>query len=295
MYLKLWRISCNSALSITAGQGGIGKSTAMKQLALSWADGSADDLQKFDFIFHIELKAAKKHMSIEELVIKQHTALNAMKVDPQEIRAIIEGNQNQKVLLLLDGHDEYKRGNKDIDDALKKMLLRRCWVLVTSRESKELQVIRQYVDAEAKIIGFDEKRIYEYMKKYLGSSEKCEELLTMAEDSTIIKRDSGSDIGDYGILRIPILLHMICCLFLRRVSLPKSKTGMLSAIVERCGNWETIRKTGKKRDKSLEQTIFRLGKLAMEGLQREELQQSFDKVTESNYYRNYYIYILSLD
>ena len=256
----------------------------MKHLALSWADESAEDLQKFDFIFHIELKAAKKHMSIEELIIRQHTVLNAMKVDPQEIKAIIEGHQNQKVLLILDGHDEYKRGNKEIDDALKKMSLRKCWVVVTSRESKELQAMRPYVDAEAKITGFDEERIYEYMNKYLGSSEKCEELLRMAEDRTVIRREydeetDGFKGGDYEILRIPILLHMICVLFLRRVSLPKSKTGILSAIVERCANWETIRKTGKKAGDVLEKAIFKLGKLAMEGLMREELQQSFDKVT----------------
>ena len=252
----------------------------MKHLALSWADGSSDDLQKFDFIFHIELKSAKRHLSIEELIIKQHTALRA---DPQEIKAIIEGHQNQKVLILLDGHDEYKRGNKDIDEALKKGSLRKCWVVVTSRESKELQVIRQYGDAEAKIIGFDEERIYEYMNKYLGSSDNCEELLRLAEHSTIIRREydeetDGFNGGDYGILRIPILLHMICCLFLRRVSLPKSKTGLLSAIVERCGNWETIRKTGKKGGNALEKAIFKLGKLALEGLMRDELQQSFDKV-----------------
>ena len=256
----------------------------MKYLAWSWADGSAQDLQKFDFIFHIELKAAKKHMSIEELIIRQHAVLNAMKVDPQEIKAIIEGHQNQKVLLILDGHDEYKRGNKEIDDALKKMCLRKCWVVVTSRESEELQAVRQYVDAEAKIIGFDEQGIYEYMNKYLGSSEKCEELLRMAENSALIRREYDQRIdgfkgGDYGILRIPILLHMICVLFIRRrVSLPRSKTGILSAIAERCVNWEAIRKTGKKRRNVLENALFRLGKLALEGLMREELQQSFDKV-----------------
>ena len=68
--------------------------------------------EKFDFIFHIELKAAKRHLSIEEIIVKQHATLKAMKVDPQEIKTILEGHQNQKVLLLLDGHDEYKRGNE---------------------------------------------------------------------------------------------------------------------------------------------------------------------------------------
>ena len=29
----------------------MGKSTAMKHLAISWADGTAEELKKFDFVF----------------------------------------------------------------------------------------------------------------------------------------------------------------------------------------------------------------------------------------------------
>ena len=36
-----------------AGQGGIGKTTATKYMALNWAEGSSKELENFDFVFHI--------------------------------------------------------------------------------------------------------------------------------------------------------------------------------------------------------------------------------------------------
>lgn len=93
-----------------AGQGGVGKSTSMKHLALSWADGDSPELTKFDFIFHVALKDVKKDVPLEEIIIAQHSGLKANKVQPEEIRSILEGETNSKVLLLLDGHDEYKTG-----------------------------------------------------------------------------------------------------------------------------------------------------------------------------------------
>ena len=269
------------------GQGGIGKSTAMKHLSLIWTDGISEELEKFNFVFHLALKDVNKELSIEELIIKQHKGFVGNNVHPSEIKAIIEEQAEQKVLIILDGHDEYKRGNKDIDDALKKEILRNCWFIVTSRESKELVEIRQYMDAEAKITGFDGASVKEYVTKYLGNKDKCEELLRMAYSCDITWHEFDNTthryLGiNYGILSIPILLHMICCLFLRKVSLPKLRTGIISAIVNRCVDWETIRNIGKKgRSKAVDTAIVKLGKLAMDGLQREYVQQSFDKVWNS--------------
>ena len=41
----------------------MGKSTAMKHLAISWADGTAEELKKFDFVFHISLKLVRDNRS----------------------------------------------------------------------------------------------------------------------------------------------------------------------------------------------------------------------------------------
>ena len=99
--------------------GGMGKSTSMKHVAVTWADGTESSLNKFQFVFHIALKHVKDNSLIESIIIAQHRGLKANKVQPTEIKSILEGNN--KVLLLIDGHDEYKVGlNKDIDETIKK-------------------------------------------------------------------------------------------------------------------------------------------------------------------------------
>ena len=117
--------------------------------------------------------------------------------------------------------------------------------------------------------GFDEKRVKKYITKYLGDSDKCEELLRITTKSPFIKYIYLNELVysissyDYGILCVPILLHMICVLFLRNVSLPETRTGIISAIVERCPDWEEIRKTGQKRVKAVEEALVKLGKFVL--------------------------------
>ena len=60
---------------------------------------------------------------------------------PCEIRSILENDTSKSVLLLMDGHDEYKIGrNTDIDDVIKKELLGECWAVLTSRETIDLKI-----------------------------------------------------------------------------------------------------------------------------------------------------------
>ena len=48
-----------------------------------------------------------------------------------------------KVILVLDGYDEYTRGvNKAIDRAIEKQSLWKWWLLLTSRPSDKVQIIR---------------------------------------------------------------------------------------------------------------------------------------------------------
>ena len=61
---------------LSAGQGGIGKTTALKHLGHSWANGTSEKLKKFDFLFHVSLKVVKSNDSIEKIIIHQHKGLN---------------------------------------------------------------------------------------------------------------------------------------------------------------------------------------------------------------------------
>ena len=251
-------------LLLILAPGGNGKSTAMKHLALSWADKSVEELQLFDFIFYIPLRAVQDDRGIESIIKEQHAALDGNDVKLEEIEEILSSRTHQNVPLILDGYDEYRPGtNPTIDRAITKHQLRNCWMIITSRETTKLAAVRECIDAEAKITGFDFHGVKEYITKYLGVEEKCKDLFTRV---------------NFALLRIPILLHMTCVLFLRKVSLPDTRTGILAAIVERCIDWNEIRETGQKTARDTEEIIVKLGKLAMKGLQRDHLQQTFTKV-----------------
>ena len=257
------------------GSGGNGKSTAMKHLAKIWAEGSSQQLNIFDFVFHVALNTVQSNEDIENIIIEQHKGLKGNDVKPTEIKAIIRGPQSQKVVIIFDGHDEYKCGtNFDIDHAITKEYLRDCLIILSSRETEVLREIREIVDTEVEITGFDSEGVKEYAAQYfLEMPEKCEELLEKVEACEI-----NNSMFDYGILHIPIFLNMTCVLFKRNVSVLKGKVAVLSAIVDRCPAWQAIRTGGKKGVKDTKDVIIKLGKLALDGLLQEPPKQVFSKV-----------------
>ena len=210
----------------------------MKHLALSWAQGYVEDLSKFDFVFHVALKDICSSQSIEQIIVKQHKGLTGNDVQPDEIKKLLDVQARQNILILLDGHDEYKRNNQCINEALTKVHLRNCWIVVTSRETKHLFPIRECTDAEAQITGFDPKRVKQYVYKYLEDGHETKKFFQQVRESELIDDSEDEDsedensIGDdfedkdfededddndserFGILHIPILLHMICVLFI---------------------------------------------------------------------------------
>ena len=244
----------------------------MKHLEKIWADGSAPELQNIDFIFHVALNMVQSNEDIENIIVAQHKGLKGNGVEPGEIKTIIRGPSSQRVVLIFDGHDEYKRGtNSDIDNSITKDYLRTCSIVLASRENESLREIKKYMDTEVEITGFDMEGVKEYAMQYLRSSERCEQLI--AETSNI-----NSSMFDYGILHIPIFLNMICVLFKLDNSILLGKIAVLSAIVERCPHWEAIRRTGKKRVNDVKDVVIKLGKLALDGLLGEQPKQTFRKV-----------------
>ena len=236
----------------------------MKWGAIEWADGSDAEMEKFQFVFHLALKHVRDNSSIENIIIAQHYGLKANRVQPVEIRSILEGDN--KVLLLIDGHDQYRRGrNVDIDKAIIKERLRNCWMIISSRKTEQLEYIKGYMDAEAEIIGFNEKSVKNYITSLLGSEEMADALVHQAKESNLIT-GQGKHTEDWGILNVPILLNMLCVLFKGNLALPATLTGIMQAIVDRCIDREAIRVRGQKAVDSAKSVLYNLGKLAWQGL-----------------------------
>ena len=258
----------------------MGKSTAMKQMALTWAEGSANELQKFQFVFHISLKHVKNNASISEIIVAQHPGLKANKVKPSEIQNILEEDGNGKVLLLIDGHDEYRVGrNDDIDNAITKNSLWNCWLILTSRETEQIKELKEYMDAELEICGFDDNNVVQYITKYFGSKKQADELLREATARGLCHYDEKKGyIFRRSFLQVPFLLNMICVLFSCNSTLPETKLEVMKAIVNRCINRESIRAKGEEAVTYAKSTLFKIGKLAWQGLNIPGKKMVFEKV-----------------
>ena len=250
----------------------MGKTTALKHMAVSWSEGSMKELAKFQFVFHISLKHVKDNSPIENIIISQHSGLDANKVKSEEIKTILEGQTNSicTVLLLIDGYDEYKPGtNSDIDRAIKKRSLWNCRMILTSRETEEVGIIKEYMDAEFDMEGFDDKNIERYITKTMTS--KSDQLLEEAVANDLCLPDGkGGYTYKFGFLMVPLLLNMICSLFLNNMALPRTKTGIIESVVNKIIDREAIRAKGQKALASANTALLQIGKLAWKGLTSEK-------------------------
>lgn len=284
------------------GVGGIGKSTALKHLARKWAEGSAPELTRFHFLFHVTLKEVRKRgdQSLPSLIIQQHKRLKdrAKNVQPEEIKAVLEGRTQQNALLLLDGFDEYKKGVcSDVDDVIAGDYLSKVTMLVSSRETSETPKLEENAALVAEITGFGAEAVQEYVTKYVGDAGRAAQLIEAAKKI----RRSGDvawwlyrrlDPSEYekalvaaSIARVPLLLDMICALFVRKVSLPETKTGIVDAIVQRCIQWDSVKTSETKRlKKDSDQVLVNLGKFVLEQWQKARV-ESFSEVNISNVVR----------
>ena len=257
---------------IKAG-GGMGKSTFTKHLALDWAEANVAELNKFQFVFYIAMKHVKDNSSIENIIIAQHSGLEANKVQPAEIKSILEGDN--KVLLLIDGHDEYKCGiNSDIDRAIERRSLWKGWIILTSRKTEAKDM-----DAEIEILGFMDENVVKYIELFLGDTLKTAQLLEeTASKGLCLSNGHGGYNFNSSLLTIPLLLHMMCVLFISNtMTLPKTTTGIMKAVVDRCIDREAIRAKGQKAVDSAKRALHNLGKLAWQGLMNTKF--DFKKVT----------------
>ena len=120
-------------------------------------------------------------MSLAQIIKKQHDGL--AQVSNQYIESILKGNTSSKVLLMLDGYDEYKPGmNEDVDEAIESGI-GNCFLILTSRQGDYLsKSIRDKMDGEIVIEGFSEENIKLCSTKYLESEERSEQMLKQARD-----------------------------------------------------------------------------------------------------------------
>ena len=159
----------------------------------------------FDFVFLIPLGNVNKNCSLVDVIIAEHEQLS--KSDASLILSLLNGETNHKVLLLLDGYDEYTPGtNSDIDRAIESGV-GKCLMILSSRPehlflSKDKKSVKNAMDGEVRIEGFSQENIKKCSAKFLESEDKSKEMLDQAKRSGVAK-----------LLSVPIILLMACALF----------------------------------------------------------------------------------
>ena len=178
-----------------------------------------------------------------------------------------------QILILLDGHDEYELGtNQAIDNALTKQSLRNCYIVLTSRTTKQLAKLRKCMDYEVDIVGFDDETAVQYAKKFLQSNTKGKSLNEQFQKADNQRqahflKDESWRISS--MLKIPILLQMICCLMSEDedYSLPHTKGAIIDGILQ-FSIQRALQKSGNKLDIDVHQILLKLGKAAWMALTR---------------------------
>ena len=229
-------------------------------------------------MFIIRLRKVDTDTSLAQVIIDQHEELDGE--DREYVEALLSRKTKQKVLLLLDGYDEYAAGtNKALDKAIESGI-GSCFTILTSRPGTDSgdktyvsQEIRDKMDGEVRIEGFSDESKKRFCTEYFENEEDSQNLLEQAYEK--LDEDRYNEL-----LSTPIVLLMICVLYEENGSLPDTRTKIYETVRELAMDRTTLKTFGCKSSQVEDITKMTcvLGKFAWEALKRDIQQLLLNKV-----------------
>ena len=246
----------------------MGKTASLALLAIKYATSSTE-MNDFDFVFTIRLRAVDEESSLPELIVKQHCKLKDHHVG--FIQSILLGKTDHKVALLLDGYDEYKKGtNCEVDEAIESGI-GNTFLMLTSRPGYLSNKTINKMDGQVTITGFSRSNIWKCAELYLESKERAKEVIHQAEK-----------VGIYQFLHVPIMLLMVCVIFDHQGTLPKTKTDTVCTIIELTIDRTTMKRFGCKSSyvRDIDRLLSVLAEFSWKALQKDHGQLLLIKVSK---------------
>ena len=224
--------------------------------------------------------------SLAQVIIDQHEELDDE--DREYIEVLLSRKTKQKVLLLLDGYDEYTAGtNKALDKAIESGV-GNCFAILTSRpgtdsgdETYVSKEIRDKMDGEVRIDGFNEESKKRFCTEYFESEAESQNLLSQAKLKLGTKMNPWDEEDHYNeLLSTPIVLLMICVLYEENRFLPDTRTKIYETVRELAMDRTTLKTFGCKSSQveNINKMTSVLGKFAWEALKRNIQQLLLNKV-----------------
>ena len=253
------------------GRPGIGKSTFTQKVAVDWANGKKEILKKFTLLLLIRLRDVCDSPDLCTM-LKTTELLSAD--NPMAVNNLCEYvRQNQeKVLLILDGYDEYSGGKSSlIHQIWRGSQLRDCCVMITTRPVKEDE-LRVPSHAQFELNGFDSwEQKKQFASKILPDEEDVKGLLEYLEEHDLEE-----------MAEIPLLLLMLCLLWKeKKHQLPTSRADIYVEFIQTLlDHMATKDSDNVATDKSIDEyqeELSKIGKLAFDALLEDNLDFNFSK------------------
>ena len=261
------------------GQTGIGKSTFVKKLLVDWVevDKAAGDeqaavLKNFELVVAVNLKEVSKCQSLKDVIRLSNVFAKEDKCMTENLVDYISNNQ-EKVLLIFDGYDEYRCGcNSEIYEIFSGNSLRSCCVLITTRISKADE-LREGEDLHAEITGFSEVDREFFMRRFLNSDE-VQKLQHYLDSRNLMD-----------LAKVPLLLLFFCILWKRGQSthFPGNKTKLYMNIIQFILNHSQCKQSPPQYLEVIyfKEILSEIGKIALLGLLKNDHLFEYSQLSDS--------------
>ena len=270
-YTELFTADKNGVIPkriLVQGQTGIGKSTFVKKLLVDWVEvnkGAGVEqtavLRNFELVVAVNLKEVSKCERLTDVIRLSNVFAKEDKYMTEGLMNYITNNQ-EKVLLIFDGYDEYRSGcNSEIYEIFRGNSLRSCCVLITSRISKADE-LRGGEDLHAEITGFSKVDGQTFMRRFLTHDEV---FLLQRE---IYKRKLNE------LAKVPLLLLFFCTLWRKGQSkhFPETKAKLYIDIIQFILNHSYSKQSPPQYVEvtSFKEILSEIGKVALQGLLKDD-------------------------
>ena len=219
-------------MTLVEGSPGIGKTTFCLKLAYDWAHETVPTNSSFPKLeFVLLLKCRDIDKDIMEAIKEQLLPEDVKEETWAKFSKFIKDIHNQeKILIILDGLDELpEKSQHFVDKLLRRRILPFCYILVTSRQEKGIDVRKNFeFDLLLEITGFTEDDAYCYIKKHFQNvgpnhSSKGETLAKEVKENTLLNALRNN----------PLNLLLLCVIYEDYDGkLPTSRTELYQVIVQ---------------------------------------------------------------
>ena len=204
------------------GKPGVGKSTFSKKLAVDWARGEKEILKQFTVLLLIKLRDVCNTPSVCAMLEQAELLSAENPLVFNQLYDYILQNQ-EKVLLILDGFDEYSaEKSSPIHHIWRGSLLRDCMTIVTTRLSK-VDELRKPSHVPFEISGFTNDQIKQFAAKFFSHKKDITDEFT----KFLTERQL------WGMAKIPLLLLMLCLTWKNRGQSHQEKSQSRADLYER--------------------------------------------------------------